>query len=131
MTIAQILAVVDETRPNQFDENIKIGWLSELDGRIFNEVILTHAHDKVDDGEGNMVEPTFTAYSQENEDEQLIIPDTYADIYRHYLFAQIDYSIGETDRFQNSMIMFNSSLQQYKDWYNSNNKPNQVPLKLI
>ena len=39
MTIAEVLAYVDEVKPNTYDENIKIGWLSEVDGKVFNDVI--------------------------------------------------------------------------------------------
>jgi hypothetical protein len=128
MTISEILAQVDEIKPNTYDENIKLRWLSELDGRVFNDVILTHVHDLVDDGEGNMVEPTFAGYNETSENDELLIPDTYADIYRHWIFAQIDYANGEVDRFNNSMVMYNSSLKEFYDWYNRNNKPIQKTL---
>jgi hypothetical protein len=131
MTINDILTQVDEIQPNTYDENIKIAWLSELDGRIFNDVILTHEHDLVEDEEGNLVEPEFVAYDENSENEELIIPNTYADIYRHWLFAQIAYSNGEVDRFNNSMVMYNSSLKEYYDWYNRNNLPIQKPLKVF
>ena len=55
MTIGEVLAEVDEINPNTIDDAVKIGWLSKLDGRIFDETILTHEHDLVDDGEGNLV----------------------------------------------------------------------------
>lgn len=131
MTISDVLAMVDELKPNSYDENAKITWLSELDGRVFNDVILTHVHDLVDDGEGNMVEPTFTGYDETSENEELLIPDTYADVYRNWLFAQIDYANGEIDRFNNSMLMYNNSLKEFYDWYNRNNKPLQKPLKVF
>jgi len=131
MTVGEILAMVDEIKPNTFDENLKIAWLSELEGRIFNDIVLTHEHDLVDDGEGNMIEPTFAGYDETSENEEVIAPDTYADLYRHYLFAQMDYSNGETDRYTNSMIMFNNSYQQFSNWYNSTHKPIQKPLKLF
>ena len=131
MTVGEILAMVDEIKPNTFDENLKITWLSELEGRIFNDIVLTHEHELVDDGEGNMIEPTFAGYDETSENEEVIAPDTYADLYRHYLFAQMDYSNGETDRYSNSVIMFNSSYQQFSNWYNSTHKPIQKPLKLF
>lgn len=128
MTIYEVLAMVDEIQPNTYDEKVKMTWLSELDGRVFKDVVLEYEHELVDDGEGNMIEPTFTAYNDEN--QELIIPDEYADIYRHWLFAQIAYSNGETERYQNSMLMFNSSYQDYTKWYRRNYKSNVYPLKL-
>lgn len=131
MTISEVLAQVDEVKPNTYDENLKITWLSELDARVFNEIIMTHEHELVDAGEGNLVEPTFTAYTENDEDEELIIPTEYADVYRNYLYAKIDFSNGESDRFTNSMIMFNSSYQDFANHFNSTHKPIQKPLKLF
>ena len=131
MTIDTILAEVDEINPNTYDEQIKLGWLSKLDGRVFNDVILTHEHDKVLDDDNNLVEPTFTGYEEVSEETELIIPDTYSDVYRDYLMAMIAYANGESDRYANSMIMFNSNYQQYLNWYNRNHKPLQIPLKVF
>ena len=131
MTVEEILAQVDEIKANTYDENIKILWLSELEGRIFNDIILTHEHDLVEDEEGNMVEPTFTGYDESSENVDVIAPDTYADLYRNYLFTMIDYSNGETDRYTNSMLMFNNSYEQFEIWYNRTHKPIQKPLRLF
>ena len=131
MTVGGVLALVDEIRPNQYDEKIKITWLSELEGRIFNDIILTHEHELVEDDEGNMVEPTFLGYSEGSEDAELIAPDIYADLYRNYLLTQIDYSNGETDRYTNSMLMFNNSYSQFESWYNRTHKPISKPLRLF
>lgn len=131
MTVQEILAKVDEIKPNTFDENLKITWLSELEGRIFNDVILTHVHDLVDDGEGNMIEPTFAGFDETSENEELLAPDTYCDLYRNYVFAQMDFANGETDRYNNSMIMFNKSYNDFCNWYNRTHKPIQKPLKLF
>ena len=138
MKISDILAKVDEIKPNQFDDNTKISWLSELDGRIFNTVIMTHVHDLVKQEEEDAetgeitvieVEPTFTAYR--TEDADLILPETYADVYRHWLYAMMDYANGESERYQNSMLMFNAKYQEFTNWYNSTHLPIQTPLKLI
>ena len=131
MTVQEILAKVDKIKPNTFDENLKITWLSELEGRIFNDVILTHVHDLVDDGEGNMIEPTFAGFDETSENEELLVPDTYCDLYRNYVFAQMDFANGETDRYNNSMIMFNNSYNDFCNWYNRTHKPIQKPLKLF
>jgi len=130
MTIGEVLAEVDEINPNTIDDAVKIGWLSKLDGRIFDETILTHEHDLVDDGEGNLVEPTFTQYELD-ENTELLIPDTYSDTYRDYLMAMIHYANGETERYTNSMIMYNTNLQDYKNWYNRTHKPIQKPLNVF
>ena len=42
MTVWEAIAKVDDLKPNQYDTNTKIGWLSKLDGQIYVEVISTH-----------------------------------------------------------------------------------------
>lgn len=140
MTINQILALVDEINTNSYDTKVKIDWLSKLDGRVFNDVILTHEHDLVPENseseddeteEVNLVEPTFSGYDDSSLNTELLIDDTYSDVYRDYLMAMIAYSNGETERYQNSMIMFNSNYQEYLDWYNRTHMPIGKPLKLF
>ena len=131
MTINQVLAMVDEINANSYDTKVKIEWLSKLDGRVFNDIILTHEHDLVDDGEGNLIEPTFPGYDDRAVDTELLIVDTYSDIYTDYLMAMIAYSNGETERYQNSMIMYNSKYKEYADWYNRTHTPIQKPLKVF
>lgn len=133
MTINDVLALIDELDANTYDAKTKIGWLSKLDGRVFNNIILTHEHDLVNDGteEGNLIEPTFSGYKNATLDTELLIDDTYSDVYTDYLMAMIAYSNGETERYQNSMIMFNSNYKEYADWYNRTHKPIQKPLKVF
>ncbi|MBP5598320.1 MAG: hypothetical protein J6Y02_23330 [Pseudobutyrivibrio sp.] len=128
MTIAEVLALVDEIQPNTYDDNVKITWLNEFDGRVFNDLILHYEHELVDDGEGNLIEPTFTAHVSVN--EELLIPDTYADIYRHWLFAQIAYANGETERYGNAMLMFNNTFDEYCRYYARNHKAYIKPLRI-
>ena len=131
MTISEILALVDDINPNTYDEKIKINWLSELDNKIFTSLVMTCEHVLVDDGEGNLVEPTFTAYTEDDEEKELIAPNEFADIYRYYLATQIEYSNGETDRYNNSMLMFNSAYDAFERWYVRNHKSFIKPLRVF
>lgn len=122
MTIEEVLAEVDEIKPNTFDDNIKLKWLSELDGKIYKELILTHEHD---------ADITFTPYTSADMNKELLAEFPYSDIYRHYVFANIDYSNGESDRYQNSMVMFNNAFDAYRKYYNKTYKPIQNILKVF
>ena len=42
MTISDAITMVDALRPNQYSQDMKIRWLSRLDGMIWQEVIRTH-----------------------------------------------------------------------------------------
>ena len=60
MQIDEIIARVDSLEPNQYDKETKLSWISQLDGKIFAEIILTHdgaparllEHSKKDDDTG-------------------------------------------------------------------------------
>ena len=42
MQIDEIIARVDSLEPNQYEKETKLSWISQLDGKIFAEIILTH-----------------------------------------------------------------------------------------
>lgn len=46
MTIEEVLAQVDELKPNQYSDTVKISWLSKLDSKIFVEVISRYEVEK-------------------------------------------------------------------------------------
>lgn len=58
MTINEAISAADALKPNQYDAAQKRAWLSELDGRIHRELILTHAHDAAQEA--------FTGYGEEH-----------------------------------------------------------------
>lgn len=120
--IEDVLATVDEIKANTYDDNVKILWLSELDGQIFNEIILTHEHDEIEPFEG---------YTDADLGTELIAPFPYDKLYRNYIFAKIDESNGETDRYQNSAAIFNASYKDYYDWYNRTHMPIAKPLRIL
>lgn len=122
MNIAQILAQVDEIKPNTYDDNIKIAWLSELDGQIYNDVFLTHELDE-------NVPSMFLGYTEADLNTELLVGYPHESIYRNYLFAQIDASNGETDRYANSMTLFNASFKDFKSDYNRQHMPLQKTMK--
>jgi hypothetical protein len=113
MTVAQVITNIDSVEPNQYTQAQKIAWLNQLDGQIFNELILTHEHD--DDAEW---EP-YTATTDE-----LLVPDPYAqETYEYYLKAMIAAANHETVKYNTAMILFNAAYNRYSSYYNRNNLP--------
>lgn len=122
MRIDELLANVQEMKPNQYSDQILIGWISSLEGKIVKEVFETHEQE----------EPiVFHGYTEADMDVELLVEESYTDLYKYYLHAMIDYSNGETDRYENSMIMFNNTYAEYKAWYNRTHKPLHRPLRLF
>ena len=101
MTVNDIVALVDLKEPNSYTAAEKIKWLSDLDGKIFNEVILTHEHDDVEFTPYNIhaLDPVPEGQTPP-EPETLLIGDPYGeDIYVHYLIARIAAGNAETPRY--------------------------------
>lgn len=140
MTIAEVLAQVDALKPNQYDDQMKIAWLSTLDGKIYAEVMLTHelpfvekeTYDEIT-GESilEMVPLEFNGYTEYDMNTDLLVKEPYTDIYTNYVFAMIDYHNQEMDRYNNSMLMFNSRYAMFKAWYNKNHMPLSMSPKLF
>lgn len=109
MTIEEVLAQVDELKPNQYDDGIKVSWLSKLDEKIFKELISIYEDSEI---------KTFDGYTISDMGKELLVDEAYADLYIDYIFAMIDYVNQELDRYNNSMMMHNEKFNQYKDFYN-------------
>lgn len=106
MTINEAISAADGLRNNQIDESVKRALLSELDGRIFFEVINPYAKE-------------FNGYN-ENTDSgtELIVPYPYDGLYVTYLEMEIARINGEMPRYNNAAVIFNEKYSAFKRWYN-------------
>lgn len=124
MTINQAITRLRAMKKTQMDDNTLIGWLSELDGMIYEEIVKWHEQDK--DKDGNTVVPAHGPYNEDTDVEtELLVPAPYADVYIYYLMAQLEQISGDFNRYNNSMIMYNTRLQAFASWYNRNHMPVQ------
>ena len=115
MTIIEAINIIDSLKPNNYTQEEKVRWLSNLDGIIKNEIIDTH------EGAENVV---FNGYDADTPLETvLIVPNPYDDIYIKWLEAQIDFANSETKRYANSMIMYNTAYSAFERFYNRTNMP--------
>ena len=115
MTVFEAITRLNALKPNQYDEDTLVSWLSELDGLIFNEIMLWHE-----------AEAEFAPYDPGKKiKKELLAPEPYDGVYLKYLMAQVDFHNGEFNRYNNSMIMYNTALSAFADWYNRNNMPKQ------
>ena len=44
-------------------------------------------------------------------------------------WCDIDFANGDYGRYNNDMVMYNTDLQAYTDWYNRKHMPLQKPLR--
>ena len=121
MTIIELITDVDEMKPNGYEQIYKIQWLSQLDGRIKDEIIDTH-----EGGEG----VSFSGYDASTPlNTELLVTQPYDDVYRYWLEAQIDYANGEYTKYNNSMSMFNEAYSAYSRYYNKTHMPKGKSIK--
>ena len=123
MTIMDALYRIDELKPNSYSQPEKIKWLSSLDGVIKSEIIDTHegGEDKV-----------FSGYGEDAAlSTVLLVPAPYDDIYIKWLEAMIDYTNGETPRYENSMIAYNTAYSAFERFYNRTHMPKGKSFKFF
>lgn len=119
MTINKAMEQAARVRSDAFDDETKAGWLLELEGRIREEVIRTHERE---DGEGQ--EPAEPVLSfPEDADKVLLVGPPYERLYELYLLCQIDLHNGETDRYANSVQVFNAALDAWAQAYHRRHMP--------
>ena len=117
MTIREAIEQTDALKDNQYSQEQKIKWLSDLDGLITKELVMTH--------EGNTGEE-FTGYGGNTDVETvLLVPFPYSDVYRWFLESRIDLSNGEIAKYNNSVSLYNNAYLTYTDYYNRTHMPVQ------
>lgn len=148
MTIQEAINRVDALRPNAQKREWKIRWLSELDGLIYHEIILTHerAHAGpklsrwdiitryppeerealMDQLHAQEDTEKFTGYNNDTpQDTVLLAPYPYDEIYQHYLNRQIDLQNLEMDKYNNDTALFNNAYETFSNWYTRTHMPIQ------
>lgn len=120
MKIEDAIAEVDSLKPNMFEEKEKIKWLSRLDRRIYEEIILTHEYN---DGEE---EVSFSGYTADDNEAELLVGEPYDELYTHWLEAQIDYNNMEYESFNASNALFESTYSAFRNAYNRSHMPKSV-----
>ena len=123
MTVQQAIERANEMRcGNSASDEMKIRWLSELDGMIYNDVIKRH--------KGNESR-TMPEYTSDNTNAELIVEAPYNVLYVYYLMAQIDLAASEINKYNASVSLYNTALGNYKNWYRRNHQTvDTIPIKV-
>ena len=116
MTIKDCIDIVDNIKPNQYTIKDKVMWLSFIEAIIINEVLKTH------EGYDGRYD-NFEGYTEDKLSVTLIVPSPYDRLYTAYLKMKIDQENGETARYNNSAVLYNSYMQEYRKHYNKTHMP--------
>lgn len=123
MTIIEAINGIDSLKTNSYPQQDKVIWLSILDGIIKTEIIDTH------EGAEGVI---FNGYEDVNLfDTVLLVPAPYDDIYIKWLEAQIDYANGETAKYNNSAVMYNTAYSAFERFYNRTHMPKGKSIKFF
>jgi len=115
MTVQQAISYLDSVKPNAFPTEVKLRWLSAIEGRLAAEVFLM-APEEVE---------TRCAFTEEDLSKELLAGLPYDDLYTWYLQAQVDLANGEYDRARNTMAVFNALWSQFVVWFAQRYDPAQ------
>ena len=115
MKIREAIERIDSQKHNVYSQNEKIAWLSRLDFLV--KTLIIDAHEGAETLE-------FTGYNDRTDMEtELLVPAPFDEVYLRWLEAQMDYSSGEYDKYNNSMEMFNTAYEGYRNYYNRTHTP--------
>lgn len=115
MTIREVIDRLDGLKPNQYQDEDKLRWLSDLDQQIYTDILLTHEF------EGELKE--FVPYTIDDMDHSLIVKRPYDELYVAYLKMKIDEENAETGRYNNSATMFNAYYDNFAKYWNKTHLP--------
>lgn len=109
MTINKAIANAALLHPDAFQDTLKAGWISELDGKIAKETM------HIDD---------FIGYEFPRDgDSELLVQAPYDGIYELYIIAMSDFFSGELSNYSVSAILFDRAYDEFKKAYIRNHMP--------
>ena len=137
MTAGDMIATVDNVEPNQYSTGQKLGWLNELDGLVWDEVVRTHVADIPASPAGGHALSRVAAlvcrqcpplHTQRKPVDsvisELLIPFPYGErIYSHYLQAMIASENGEAVKYNQQISLYNAAYRTYVNHVNRTQKP--------
>lgn len=123
MKIKEAINLIDMQKHNTYSQGEKIGWLSKVDGMVNRLIIDTHEG-------GDAVQ--FSGYDDKTDPEtELLVPAPFDGMYVRWLETMIDYTNGEYEKYNNSMLMFQSEYDTYANYYNRNHMPKGRKIKFF
>ncbi|MBQ6864142.1 MAG: hypothetical protein IJO14_07890 [Clostridia bacterium] len=117
MTIRMAISRFDTLYPNEIPYERKIEWLSELDGRVHEEIIALH--------EG--APPTaFTGYIMATPgNTELLVPFPFDKLYIEYMHAMLELVRSNAAQYNNCMQLAALTFDSFAAEYNREHMPLQ------
>ena len=110
--LQEVLSKVDNIKPNGYSDEQKTAWVNKVEGMVQVEIM-------------ELLEADVIIYDWSTDAEmELLVKHPYSDIYEYYVLAMIDFMNGDVASYQNSMMMFNMTYEEYGKWYKRNKQAN-------
>ncbi len=110
--LQEVLSKVDNIKPNGYSDEQKTAWVNKVEGMVQVEIM-------------ELLEADVIIYDCSTDAEmELLVKHPYSDIYEYYVLAMIDFMNGDVASYQNSMMMFNMTYEEYGKWYKRNKQAN-------
>ena len=120
VTINEVIERINKTFPDAIDDDIKAKWIIDLEGRLYKEVYLTHT--------GNDEYELVKEYPKDG-GKELFVKPPYDNLYDLYIVAQTDLVNREADNYNNSAMVFNTALDEFKKEYHRTHTPKSTVIK--
>lgn len=123
MTIIEAINIADNLKFNTYTQTDKVGWLSKLEWMIKRHIIDTHEFSD---------ETEFDGYDSETDLEtQLLAEAPYDAMYPAWISAQIDLHNSEIDKYNVSILQFNTEYEAFENYINRTHMPKQAGRRLL
>ena len=116
MTIQEALDTADRMKPNMMDTGLKIKFLNEIEGKVYEEIVMTHLHTPAE-----AVRPEYDTGTDPA--TQLIMPAPYDQFYVYWIMMKIDLLNQEADKYNNDAALFDQEYRSMQDWWNRKRMP--------
>lgn len=113
MNVGKLIETVTVLIGQQYDLEMMIGWLNEIEGQVLDQV--------VNRAQGYDIE--FKPFTEEDMERELAVPDRFQDVYINCIRAKVDIANQETERYNNDAAMFDAAWKEYAAWHIRNNLP--------
>ncbi len=122
MTVKEAIERTDAMRPNPVPLSEKINRLCSVDRTVMSEIVLRHEH---------APDLSFDGYSEDSQDETLLVPPPYDELYIYALEALIYYACGELTRYNNSLATMQSIYESYRREYHRTHMPLRSDIRYL
>lgn len=117
MKPTEAIAKADKLKPNMLDAETKLGFINDIEGMLFDEIIMTHEHPE------DIQMPVYTLPEVGDDEPDMLAPTRYAMLYVHWIKACIDDLNQELDKYNNDRALFEDSWNNFKDYWTRTHMP--------